>query len=172
MDIGIVPEAGQLDALLPQGGDGAVGAGGAADMHQRLHVSLLVLGRGSGPVSYTHLDVQPALVDAEGFHQIGVLLIELVYLAGELPVLVVVGGKENQPGTLFPGLPDGLRGLDTEGLGRLVFCQDDAVAAGRVAAHRHWEVAQLRVLQQLHRGVKAVQITVKDDTVHRALPPY
>ena len=52
------------------------------------------------------------------------------------------------------------------------FCQDDAVAAGRVAAHRHWEVAQLRVVQQLHRGVKAVQITVKDDTVHRALPPY
>ena len=48
VDIGIVPEAGQLDALLPQGGDGAVGAGGAADMHQRLHVSLLVLGRGSG----------------------------------------------------------------------------------------------------------------------------
>ena len=117
-------------------------------------------------------DVQPALVDAEGFHQIGVLLIELVYLAGELPVLVVVGGKENQPGTLFPGLPDGLRGLDTEGLGRLVFCKDDAVAAGRVAAHRHWEVAQFRVVQQLHRGVKAVQITVKDDTVHRALPPY
>ena len=114
--------------------------------------------------------VQPALVDAEGLHQIGVVLVHTVDLLGKLPVHAVVGGKEHQVGTLPLGLPDGLRRLDLKFFGRLVFGQDDAVAALRVAAHRHRQMAQLRVVQKLHRCVKAVQIAVKNDPLHaRAL---
>ena len=116
-------------------------------------------------------DIQPALVNAEGLHQIGVLLIEAVDLPGEVPVPPVVGGEEDQAGTFALGLPDGLGGLDPEGLGRLVFGQDNAMAAVGVAAHRHRPVAQLGPVQQLHRGVKAVQIAVKNDPVHGAVPP-
>ena len=116
-------------------------------------------------------DVQPALVDAEGLHQVGVLLVDLVDPAGEVPVLAVVGREKNQLGALFSGLPDGLGSLDSEGFGRLVLGQDDAVAALRVSAHRHRQVAQLRVVQQLHRGVEAVQIAVKNDPVHGCLSP-
>lgn len=115
-------------------------------------------------------DVQPALVDTEGLHQVGVFLIDPVDPVGEVPVLAVVGGEEDQVGALPPGLPDGLGGLDLEGLGGLVLGQDDAVAALRIAAHRHRQMAQLWVVQQLHRGVKAVQIAVKNDPVHGRAP--
>ena len=82
----------------------------------------------------------------------------------------MVGGEEDQLRALFPGLPDGLRRLDPKALGGLVFGQDDAVAALRVAAHRHRQVAQLRVVQQLGGGVKTVQIAVKNDPVHSPAP--
>ena len=111
-------------------------------------------------------DVQPALVDAKGLHQVGVLLVKGIYFTGKILVQPVVGGEEDQAGALFLGLPDGLRRLYLEDLGRLVFGQDDTVAAGRIAADGHRQVAQLWVGQQLHRGVKAVQIAVKNDPVH------
>ena len=81
-----------------------------------------------------------------------------------------MGGKKDQIGALLLGLPDGLRRLDLKGFGGLVFGQDDAVSAGRVAAHRHGQVAQLRVGQQLHRGVEAVQIAVKNNPIHSRPP--
>lgn len=59
----------------------------------------------------------------------------------------MVGGEEDQVGALPLGLPDGLRRLHPEDLGRLIFGQDDAVAAGRIAADGHRQVAQLRVGQ-------------------------
>ena len=110
-------------------------------------------------------DIQPAFVDAEGLHQIGVFPVDPVDTAGIVPVLVVVCGEEDQVGTFLPGLPDGFGGFDAKGLGRFVLGQDNAVAAFRVAADRHRKVAQLRVVQQLHRGVKTVQIAVEDDAV-------
>ena len=104
--------------------------------------------------------VQPALINAEGLHQVGVALIDTVDQLGIVAVLVMVGGEEDQVGTLFPCLPDGFGGLDLEVLGGLVLGQDDAVAGGGVAADRHRFLPQLRMLQQLYRGEKAVQITV------------
>ena len=115
-------------------------------------------------------NVQPALVDAKGLHQIGVPLIDGVDPLGPQPVLVVVGGEEDEIGAFPPGLPDGLRRLDLEFLGRLVLGQDDAVAALRVAAHRHRLVLQLRLVPQLHRGVKAVEVAVQDGPVHVSTP--
>ncbi len=82
----------------------------------------------------------------------------------------MVGGEKDQIGALLLGLPDGLRRLDLKGFGGLIFGQDDAMTAGRVAAHRHGQVAQLRVGQQLHRGVEAVQIAVKNNPVQSRYP--
>lgn len=59
-------------------------------------------------------DVQPALIDAEGLHQVRVLLVDGVDLFGDLPVQFVVGWQQHQLRALFLGLPDGFRRLDAE----------------------------------------------------------
>ena len=48
----------------------------------------------------------------------------------------------------------------------VVLCQNDAMAAGRVAADGHRQVLQLRIAQKLHGSEEAVQITVQNDAVH------
>jgi hypothetical protein len=40
-------------------------------------------------------DVQPALIDAEGLHQVRVLLVDGVDLFGDLPVQFVVGWQQH-----------------------------------------------------------------------------
>ena len=129
-----------------------------------LHAAADLIGNGPGIAAekvHAAGDVQPALVHAEGLHQIGVVAVELVDLAGILPVQSVVGGEEHQPGGFLLGLPDGLRRLDAQLLGVFVFGQNDAVAGGGIAADGHRQVLKLRVAQQLHRGEKAVQIAVQ-----------
>ena len=118
-------------------------------------------------------DVQPALVDAEGLHQIRVLVVDGVDLFGDLPVQIVVRRQQHQSRTLLLRLPDGLRRLDAVFLGRLVLGQDDAVAGGGVPADGHRHVPQVRPVPQLHGGVKAVEIAVENDPVHgpASFPP-
>ena len=116
-------------------------------------------------------DVQPTLVDAEGLHQVGIGVVDGVDPPGVLVVEIVVGRQQHQIRALFLGLPDGLRRLDAELFGRFVFGQDDAVSGGGVPADGHGDRPQLRVAQQLHRGVKTVEITVQNHTVHGA-PPF
>ena len=111
-------------------------------------------------------DVQPALVDAEGLHQVRILLVDGVDLFGDLPVQFVVGRQQHQLRALFFGLPDGLRRLHAEFFRRFVLGQDDAVAGGGIPADRHRHVPQVWAAPQLHGGVKAVQIAVQDDAVH------
>ena len=129
------------------------------------------IGNGLGVAAeevHTAGDVQPALVDAEGLYQIGILLIDGVDPPGVLPVQAVVGRQQYQTGTLLFGLPDGLRRLDAQPLGRLVLGQNDAVAGGGVAADSGGDVPQIGVAQQLHRGKKAVQVTVQDHPITHA----
>ena len=114
--------------------------------------------------------VQPAFVYAERFHQIGVFLIKFVDFPGKIPVNPVVGGEEDQIRALLSGLPDGLRRFDVKGFGRFVFGQNDAVTAGRVAAYGYRFVPQFRVGQQFYRGVKAVQVAMENDALHRFSP--
>ena len=111
-------------------------------------------------------DVQPALIDAEGLHQVRVLLVDGVDLFGDLPVQFVVGWQQHQLRALFLGLPDGFRRLDAEFFRRFILGQDDAVAGRGIPAHRHGHVLQVWSAPQLHGGVKAVQIAVQDDAVH------
>ena len=110
--------------------------------------------------------VQPALINAKGLHQISKPFIQGVDSLGHSPIFVMVGGQQHQVRAFLPGLPDGFRRLDPKSLGPLVFCQDNAVAALGIAAHRHRLILEFWVFEQFHRSVKAVTITVKDHTVH------
>ena len=55
--------------------------------------------------------VQPALVDAEGLHQVGVPAVDFPGQLGIIAVFFVVGGQEDQARTFPLGLPDGLGGF-------------------------------------------------------------
>lgn len=72
------------------------------------------------------------------------------------------GGSSFRPGHLAQRAPDGFGRLDAVPLCGLVFRQDDAMAVVRAAAYGHGHAAQLRVAQQLYRGIKAVAVAVKD----------
>ena len=115
-------------------------------------------------------DVQPALIDAERLHQIGVLTVDGVDPAGVVGVQAVVGRQQYQVGALLFSLPYCLRRLDAHLLGGFVFGQNDAVAGGGVAADGHRYILQRRFFQQLYRGEKAVQIAVEDDAVGHGRP--
>ena len=90
-------------------------------------------------------DVQPALVDAEGLHQVGILAVDGVDLPAVLLIQPVMGRQGDEVGRLPLGLPDGLRRFHAQALGGLVLGQHDAVAGLRVAAHRHRHVTQRRI---------------------------
>ena len=74
----------------------------------------------------------------------------------------MVRGQQLQAGALAQRAPDGFGRLDAVPLCGLVFRQDDAMAVVRAAAYGHGHAAQLRVAQQLYRGIKAVAVAVKD----------
>lgn len=114
-------------------------------------------------------DVQPALIDAEGLHQVGILPVDGVDTAGVLGVQSVVGRQQDQVRTLLLGLPHRLRRLDAPALGGLVLGQDDAVAGGGIAADGHRHLPQCRLVQQLHRGEKAVEVAVENDPIRHTL---
>ena len=106
--------------------------------------------------------VQPAFVDSERLYTVCITGIDGVDGTAHLPVLPVVRGQQLQAGALAQRAPDGFGRLDAVPLCGLVFRQDDAMAVVRAAAYGHGHAAQLRVAQQLYRGIKAVAVAVKD----------
>ena len=113
-------------------------------------------------------DIQPALVDAKGLDQVGEALIDVVDADGPHFVQVVMGRQKHEAGALLFGLPDRLSRLYSVLFGGFVLGQDDAVAGPWVAADGHRDLPQSGLVQQLHRGVKAVQITVQYDALSHA----
>ena len=79
-----------------------------------------------------------------------------------------MGRQKHEAGALLFGLPDRLSRLYSVLFGGLILGQDDAVAGLRVAADGHRDLPQSGLVQQLHRGVKAVQITVQYDALSHA----
>ena len=118
-------------------------------------------------------DVQPALIDAEGLHQVRVLLVDGVDLFGDLPVQFVVGWQQHQLRALFLGLPDGFRRLDAEFFRRFILGQDDAVPFCTLSGHGGGNVAQVLLFAQNPHAVgrrprqeRAVHIHMKDHPGH------
>ena len=79
-----------------------------------------------------------------------------------------MGRQKHEAGALLFGLPDRLSRLYSVLFGELILGQDDAVAGPWVAADGHRDLPQSGLVQQLHRGVKAVQITVQYDALSHA----
>ena len=116
------------------------------------------------------VDVQPALVQAEGLHLVGEAVVDFLGHAGILQVPLPVGRHQLQTWALAHGLPDGLRRLDAHALCQHVFGQDDAVAALLVPGHSHGHVLVLRREQCLHRGVEVVHVHVQDAVFQKCHP--
>ena len=117
-------------------------------------------------------NVQPALINAEGLNEVSVLPVNLVDAAAVFSVQIVVGRQRHQTGGFLLGLPNGLRRLDPQLLGRLILSKNDAVPRLGIAAHRHRHVLESGIVQQLHRGVKTVQVAVQNHAVfHLSTPP-
>ena len=116
------------------------------------------------------VDVQPALVQAEGLHLVGEAVVDFLGHAGILQVPLPVGRHQLQIWALALGLPDGLRCLDAHALCQHVFGQDDAVAALLVPGHSHGHVLVLRRKQCLHRGVEVVHVHVQDAVFQKCRP--
>ena len=115
--------------------------------------------------------VQPALVDAEGLDLVGILGVDGVDAAAVLAVEVSGRADEGEVRAFFERLIDGFGRLDPVLFRLFVFGQDDAVPAGRVAAHRHGHVAQLGPVDAFDRGKVVVAVTVQYDPVFHPVSP-
>jgi hypothetical protein len=62
--------------------------------------------------------------------------------------------------------PQGFRRFDAFGLREHIFREDDAVATLFIAADRHGNIFQRRVIKRLHRGIKVIHIDVQNDPIH------
>ena len=105
------------------------------------------LARSEEPGAAAH--VQPALVQPEGLHAVGIGDIDVPDRRGELQVAVVAGRDDHEVPAPLAGLPDGLPGLHAAPLGLLGLGQDNAVPRRGIAADRHRPAAQLRIVPAL-----------------------
>ena len=127
---------------------------------------------GNGPAiteqSYAAGDIQPAFINAKGLHLLGVTGVDGVDDLGPVGIFLMMGRHQHQIGALLFGLPDGLGGFHSKALCQLIFCQNDTMAALRVAADRHGNRLQFGALELLHRSIKAVAVTMQNDGIaHR-----
>ena len=65
--------------------------------------------------------------------------------------------------------PQGFRRFDAFGLREHIFREDNAVPVLHAPADSKRNAAVFRVVCHLHRGKKAVQVTVKNDAIHGRL---
>ncbi len=115
--------------------------------------------------------IQPALVQTEGLHPVGVVLVNLFGQLRKIGIALMMGRHQLEARALAHGLPDGLGGLHAFGLGKHIFRQYNAVAAFLVPGHGHGHVPVLGGVKGLDRGVKVVHIHMQNAVFHwRRLP--
>ena len=107
-------------------------------------------------------DVQPALVDAERLHAVGVPLVDFAHLLGYAKVGGKIGGELYQVRAFLLRPPKHVARLDARFLGGLIFGEHDAVPVLLAPAHGDGFAAQFGVLEHLHRRVKIVEVAVQD----------
>ena len=110
--------------------------------------------------------VNPRLVQPEGFHAVGILLVYPAHALAETDVERVVRRHADQVRALLPRLPDGLSGLHAGLPGQLVFGEHDAVTFLYAAAHRYGAMADGRRVQAFDAGVKRVGVAMKNHPFH------
>ena len=81
-------------------------------------------------------------------------------------ILVMVRREQDQTGAFSFCLPDRFSCLYTELLRGHVFCENDPMPCIGASRHSNRNVGELRMIQKLHRRIKAIHITMKYDSVH------
>ena len=112
--------------------------------------------------------VQPALVQAKGFHLVGIVDVNIPCKRREVKVSLIVGGNADQLRTLLAGLPEHLAGSDAELLGKVIFCQDDAMAGFFIASYSYRFVFQGRIIKDFYAGIEIVHVRMQNDRFHRS----
>ena len=110
--------------------------------------------------------VDPCLIQPEGFDAIGVFLIDPAHALAETDIEPVIRRHADQIRALLPRLPDGLPGLYAELLCNLVFGQHDAVAFLHAAAHRHGALTDGRRVQAFDAGIERIGVAMKNHPFH------
>ena len=111
--------------------------------------------------------IQPAFVNAEGFAQIGVLSVDLLYATGEVQIYVHARRDDHHFGAELPRLPQRHAGLDPGALAGLVLRKDDAVAILHAAADGQRDAVQFRAKGVLNAGIAGVDIGMQNHAIHR-----
>ena len=75
--------------------------------------------------------VQPALVHAIRFNEIGIAEVDVAQQFGKLAILIVLWWYDNQIRAGLPGFPIGLSSFHSSLLCEFTLCEDDAVALFR-----------------------------------------
>ena len=157
----------RLFVIRAQLGENLIVAHSHGDRHPQLRLdpAAQLMGQGfpSLPLAFGTGNIQPAFVQAEGFHPVRILPVDLPGQAGEAHILVIMGMDDHQIRALLPGLPQGLPCFYPEPLGQLILGQNDPVPRLRVASHRHGLVPKGGLMETFHAGIKAVHICMEDD---------
>ena len=127
-------------------------------------------GHGGAVQAHAPRHVQPALIQAEGLHLVGVVLIDLPGIAADPDVLRHIRRQDHQIRTDLFGLPDGHAGFDPAWLCHIVGGEHDPVPLFLAAADSDRLSPQLRVALDLHGCVKSVDIAVQN-IPHQFTPP-
>ena len=149
--------------LVPRDADGHRAAqlrlDAAADLGRRAH-------RVPAQKRQRPREVEPALVEAERLHQVGVVVVDAPRQARIALVHVVARRHHDEPRALRARLPQRLARLHAGGLRLRALREHDAVARLLVAAHHQRPPAQLRALGLLHARVERVHVGMEDHAVH------
>ena len=115
--------------------------------------------------------VEPAFVDAERLHQVGVAPVNFVDLPRAFPVLLKMGSGQHKAGAFAFCLPDGFRRPNAIPLRLFVLGEDNAVPALRVAADGHRYPGKFRLQQAFHGSEERVAVAVQNCSAHHTSPP-
>ena len=110
--------------------------------------------------------VDPRLVQPEGFDAIGVFLIDPAHALAETDIEPVIRRYADQIRAFLPRLPDGFPGLYAELLCDLVFGQHDAMAFLHAAAYRHGTVANGRRVEAFDAGIERIGVAMENHPLH------
>ena len=114
------------------------------------------------PHCATSGNVQPTLIHAIRFNQIGISSVDFPRLSGELHVLFVVGFDNRQVRAFLLCLPDCLPGRDPEGFCCVVFGENNPMSFFYRSADCHGFVAKAGVEHTFDAGVEVIHVTMKN----------
>ena len=106
--------------------------------------------------------VQPALVQTEWLHLIGVILIDLPGIAADPDVFRHIRRQDHQIRADLSGLPDGHARFDPSWLCHIVGSQDNSVPLLLAAADGNRLSPEFRMPLDFHRCVKGVHIAMQN----------